>query len=232
MVATSKNIAAQNVAFTAVAVEAIVVAPTAAPEQSVDQRIALAVARAEKAITERLTAAHDAAVAAATNATAYAAKLARDAAAKHAASVQPDAAAPDMAMLDRLINNPPSGTRVLVGFILAIMASGAVGYGIGCLLSYALAGITVLVGPGLIAFMLTVASWIIAIYAAWKIGGWVGGKVFSSVVLPDGLAASSIDAVSNTFSSARSTVGGWFTSKPAPVVAAPAAPFSGAHTPA
>lgn len=247
--AASKNTVAQTVTFAeVVAVQADLIAQDAAPAvelaagaapaaavkldidtQAIEQRIALAVARAEKALTEKLAAGLAAANAAAANAQAYAAKVAREAAAKHAASVQPDAAAADMAALEKLMNNPPSGVRVLVGFILAIMSSFTVGYGIGCLLAYALAGITTLVGAGLAAFMLSTISWIIAIYAAWKVGSWVGGKVFSSVVMPDGLASTSIDAVSNMFGNAKSTVGGWFTSKPAVVVAAPAPAFTGAH---
>lgn len=204
--------------------------PAAAPTgPTVEQQIAIAVARAEKALTDKLAAGLAAANAAAANAQAYASKIAQEAAAAHAAKVQPNAASADMAAIEKLMNNPPSGVRVLVGFILAIMSSFTVGYGIGCLLAYALAGITTLVGAGLAAFMLSTISWIIAIYAAWKVGGWVGGKVFSSVVMPDGLASTSIDAVSNTFSSARSTVGGWFTAKPVAAPVAPAAPFTGAH---
>jgi hypothetical protein len=145
-------------------------------------------------------------------------------AAEHAESVQPD---PLHAAIDDLFADVefPSARRVLVGFILGIACSAVVGYGIGMLLAYALAGIMLLTSTAWIAFTLTVLAWIIALYAAWKIGGYVGGTVFSSVVLPTGLAARSAASVSNACGSAKNKIGGWFTSKP--VVEAPA--FTGAH---
>lgn len=145
-------------------------------------------------------------------------------AAEHAKAAQPEASAADIEDLMADLNLP-SGKRVLVGLVLALGSAFSVGYGIGMLLSYAIAGILVLTSTAWIAFTLTVLAWIIAIYASWKIGGYVGGKVFASVVLPDGLASRSWAAVAggtksattslgDGVASARNKVGGWFTTAP------------------
>lgn len=97
----------------------------------------------------------------------------------------------------------PSPTRVIVGCLLGLASAGAVGYGIGSLMVYALAGIATLTGGAFLTFALSVIVWILGIYAAWKIGGWVAGKVFSSVVLPDGLASRSYESVAGMFSGAK-----------------------------
>lgn len=106
----------------------------------------------------------------------------------------------------------PSPKRVLVGFILGVAASFTVGYGIGMVLSYVLAGILVLTSTAWIAFVLSALAWVVAMVAAWKIGGYVGGKVFSSVVLPDGLASRSYESVAGAAGSVGSRIGGWFSS--------------------
>lgn len=151
---------------------------------------------------------------------------------KPAAQPQPaaantDAMAFDISALEDI--QLPSWKRVLCGAILGLAAAGTVGYGIGCIMGYALAGVATLVGAGALAFCLNVLIWVLGIYSAWKVGGWVAGKVFSSVVLPDGLAARSIDSMSN----AASDLKGWFTSKPAVQrVAAARDAFNGTHVPA
>lgn len=138
-------------------------------------------------------------------------KAAKASVAKHVEAVQPD---PSAASIEDLIADLklPSAKRVLVGFILGIAAAFSVGYGIGMLLAYALAGIMTLTATAWIAFALSVVVWAIAIYASWKIGGVVGGKVFSSVVMPEGLASRSYESVANAAGSAKSKVGGWFSS--------------------
>ena len=68
-----------------------------------------------------------------------------------------------------------STTRVIIGFVLALASSFTVGYGIGMLMSYALAGIMTLTGTAWIAFTLSVIVWVLGLYSAWKIGGYVGG---------------------------------------------------------
>jgi len=109
-------------------------------------------------------------------------------AAAHAKKVQPEAqhASIEELMADIAL---PSPTRVIVAAILGLAAAGAVGYGISLVMAYALAGIMTLTGSAALAFALSAAVWVLGIYATWKIGGYVGGKVFSSVVLPDGLAS-------------------------------------------
>lgn len=94
----------------------------------------------------------------------------------------------------------PSWKRVLCGFILGIVGAGFTGYGIGLVMSYALAGIATMAAGPAIALFLSVIVWILGIYSAWKVGGWVGGKIFASVVLPEGLASRSIASVSNAVS--------------------------------
>lgn len=119
----------------------------------------------------------------------------------------------------------PSWKRVLVGFILGVASAGAVGYGIGMVAAYCIAGIMMLTTSAGIALFMSFLVWLIAIYASWKIGSYVAGKVFSSVVMPDGLASRSFESVSNAASGAKSTVSGWFTSSKDKVQAK----FSGAH---
>lgn len=138
------------------------------------------------------------------------------------------AAADDIAHADieSMFDNLPSPKRVLVGLVLGVAAAGATGYGIGMILSYALAGIAALTGAAWISFTLGVIAWIVAIYSAWKIGGYIGGKVFASVVLPDGLAARSYESVANAAGSAKQNVVGWFGSAKSKA----AEQFSGAHT--
>lgn len=106
----------------------------------------------------------------------------------------------------------PSPTRVIVGCLLGLAAAGAVGYGIGSLMVYALAGIATLTAGTFITFALSVIVWILGIYAAWKIGGWAAGKVFSSVVLPEGLASRSYESVAGAFSGAKEKATGLFDS--------------------
>jgi hypothetical protein len=138
-----------------------------------------------------------------------------------AAQPQPAAATADELAFDFDL---PSWKRVLVGFVLGISTAGATGYGIGMIAAYCIAGIMTLTTSAGLALFMSFLVWLIAIYASWKIGGWVGGKVFASVVMPDGLASRSIDSVSNAASNAKSAVAGWFTSKPAVMQ------FTGAHT--
>lgn len=119
----------------------------------------------------------------------------------------------------------PSWKRVLVGFILGVASAGAVGYGIGMVAAYCIAGIMMLTTSAGVALFMSFLVWLLAIYASWKVGGYVAGKVFSSVVMPDGLASRSFESVSNAASGAKSTVSGWFTSSKDKVQAK----FSGAH---
>lgn len=142
--------------------------------------------------------------------------------------VQRDEALDDIAHADisSMFADLPSPKRVLVGFVLGVMSAGLTGYGIGTILTYALAGIAALTGAAWIAFALSVLAWVIALYAAWKIGGYVGGKVFSSVVLPDGLASRSYESLANAGSDARSKVVGWFGKTKVAAVEQ----FNGAHT--
>lgn len=131
-------------------------------------------------------------------------------AAAHAQAVQPEllhAAIPEYDFGIEL----PSWKRVVCGLVLAFAGAFTVGYGIGCLMSYALAGIATMVGAGALAFCLSVLVWILGIYSAWKLGGWVGGKIFASVVLPDGLASRSIASLTEAASGAK----GWLTQRPA-----------------
>lgn len=139
-----------------------------------------------------------------------------------AAQPKPAAATPEELGID-FDFELPSWKRVLVGFVLGVATAGAAGYGIGMIAAYCIAGIMTLTTSAGIALFMTFLVWLIAIYASWKVGGWVGGKVFSSVVMPDGLASRAAASVSNAASDAKSAVAGWFTSKPA------VAQFSGAH---
>ncbi|HEY4721061.1 MAG TPA: hypothetical protein VII92_04395 [Anaerolineae bacterium] len=150
-------------------------------------------------------------------------RAAKISAAAHVDAVQPE---PEHADIGSMFDGVelPSAKRVLVGFILGIATAASVGYGIGMLLAYALAGIMLLTSTAWIAFVLSVLAWIIAIYAGWKVGGYVGGKVFASVVMPDGLAARSVASVSDAASNMKAKIGGWFTTKEVE-----AAPFTGAY---
>lgn len=140
-------------------------------------------------------------------------QLSAQAAAAHAQATQPQ---PQHAHIEALFDGVqfPSATRVIVGMLLGLAASFTVGYGIGMLMAYALAGIATLTSSALLAFMLSVVVWVLGLYAAWKVGGYVGGKVFASVVLPEGLASRSYASVANAASNAKASVGGWFESKP------------------
>lgn len=129
----------------------------------------------------------------------------REAAANHVADIQPDVLHAD---LEDLIGSfeLPSWKRVACGIVLGLLGAGVVGYGIGMIMAYALAGIATLAGAGAIAFIMSVLVWVIGIYASWKIGGYVGGKIFSSVVLPEGLAARSMASLSNAVAGAGDRV--------------------------
>lgn len=140
---------------------------------------------------------------------------------EHIAAVQPE---PVAASVEDMIADIqlPSARRVMVGIVLSAFAAFGTGYGIGIILSYILAGITLFFGAGLIAFILQALAWIAAVIGAWKAGGWVAGKVFSAVVLPEGLASQSFASVSGAASDAKARVAGWFKTKSVE-------PFTGAH---
>lgn len=149
----------------------------------------------------------------------------------HVATAQPAASSSIQFDLDAMVRGiigdvelPPAG-RVVCGLLLGIAAAGCVGYGIGTLLTFTLAGIMTLTAAAWVTLLLTVIAWALAIYAAWKIGGYVGGKVFSSVVMPEGLAAQSYESVATAAGDAKNTVLGWFSSGKQKVVEQ----FSGAH---
>lgn len=150
------------------------------------------------------------------------AKREAQAAAAAAAQPKPAAATPEELGID-FDFELPSWKRVLVGFVLGVATAGAAGYGIGMIAAYCIAGIMTLTTSAGIALFMSFLIWLLAIYASWKVGGWVGGKVFSSVVMPDGLASRAAASVSNAVGDAKSTVASWFTSKPA------VAQFTGAH---
>jgi hypothetical protein len=149
--------------------------------------------------------------------------------AAHAQAVQPEAAHVNVEdlMADFKL---PSIKRVLIGALLGLASTAAVGYGIGCVLSYALAGIVTLTAAPFIAFALSVLSWVIALYAGWKLGGYIGGKVFSSVVMPDGLAARSYASVMDAVTGAKDRAVGLFSVDKEELAAQVVAKFSGAHT--
>jgi hypothetical protein len=149
--------------------------------------------------------------------------------AAHAAAVQPEAAHVNVEDLMAGFELP-SIKRVLVGAILGIAAAGAVGYGIGCVLAYAIAGIAVLTATAWIAFALSVLAWIVALYAGWKLGGYIGGKVFSSVVLPEGLASRSYASIVEAVTGAKQRAVGLFSVDKEELAAQVVAKFSGAHT--
>lgn len=194
------------------------IAATAAAELKLAQQAELARLRAEKAAKTRA-----------------ANKAAKAGVAAHIAGVQPEASAADIEQLVSELQLP-SPKRVLVGFLLGVAAAGSVGYGIGMLLAYAIAGIVTLTSTAWIAFALTVVAWALALYAGWKIGGRVGGAVFSSVVMPEGLASRSYASVAGAAGDAKDSLARLFTSSKAKVVerveqskATVTAAFSGAH---
>lgn len=103
--------------------------------------------------------------------------------------------------------NMPSGRRVVVSWILGLLAAGGTGYLIGSL-------VVPLLNALFIAIAVTTTSmflaWIIyslgvlaMLYGAWKAGGYVGSKVFAYVVE---------DKYTEHFGVAKSWVKGLFTS--------------------
>lgn len=135
------------------------------------------------------------------------------AAAAHAQAAQPEPAAAPIEDLYADLQLP-SWKRVAVGIVLGLAGAVVVGYGIGMLMAYALAGIATLTASAAVTFVLSVIVWVLGLYSSWKIGGFIGGKIFASVVLPDGLASRSAASVGNAVDSAK----GWFSNRP--VVAA------------
>lgn len=105
---------------------------------------------------------------------------------EHVNNVQPDAAAAD---IGSLFDNLPSPSRVIVGFVLALAAAGATGYGVSTVMSMALAGVATFTGSALFGFCMTALVWILGIYAGWKLSTWAGKTVFSSIVMPEGLVS-------------------------------------------
>jgi hypothetical protein len=89
-----------------------------------------------------------------------------------------------------------------------------------------LAGIAALTGAAWISFTLAVAAWLIALYAGWKLGKYVAGKVFASTVMPEGLVSRSYESVASGAASAKQNVVGWFSTSKAKAVEQ----FNGAHT--
>lgn len=143
----------------------------------------------------------------------------------HIEAVQPEAVHADISsIIDDL--KLPSAKRVIVGMLLGIAASFAVGSAISLVMAYTIAGILTLTTSPALALCLSVLAWIVALYSGWKLGGYVGGKVFASVVMPEGLASRSYEsvanAVSSTSSAVASRVSGWFKREPV-------AEFTGAH---
>lgn len=190
---------------------------------------------AQQAELKRLRAERAAKTRAANKAAANATTVEHKAVAAHMAGVQPEASAADIENLMADLQLP-SAKRVLVGVLLGVAAAGGVGYGIGMLLAYAIAGIVTLTSTAWVAFALTVVAWVIALYASWKIGSYIGGKVFASVVLPDGLASRSYESLANAAVGAKQSLGSVFASSKAKVAerveqskATVAAAFSGAH---
>lgn len=186
-------------------------------EIAANKQAALAVKAAQQAELKRLRAEKRAAT-----------KAAKAGAAAHAQAVQPEVTHTDIEMLMDDIELP-SVKRVLVGFILGVAAAGATGYGIGLLLAYALAGIMVLTAAPWLAFVLSVLAWVAAIYAGWKLGGYVGGKVFASVVMPEGLAARSYASVVNAVTGAKQNVVGMFSVNKEDLAQQVFTKFTGAH---
>jgi hypothetical protein len=130
-------------------------------------------------------------------------------AAAHARKVQPEVQHADVeadAELEAFMASLPGPGRVIVGAILGIASATAVGYGIGMIMSYALAGIATLTGSAALAFMLSAVVWILGIYATCRIGGYVGSKVFGSVVLPDGLVSKCCASLSLGFGGMKDVV--------------------------
>lgn len=145
-------------------------------------------------------------------------------AAQHVQEVQPEPAAADVGSI---FENLPSPSRVIVGFVLGLAAAGATGYGVGTLMSMALAGIATLTGSAALAFMLTALTWVLGIYAGWKLSAWAGSKVFSSIVLPDGLVSRCCDSLALGASGVKNAV---VDSTKKSSLAQRVAAFTGAHT--
>ena len=133
---------------------------------------------------------------------------ARTRAAAHARKVQPEVqhAEVEDEDFDAFMASLPSPGRVVVGTLLGIASAIGVGYGIGMIMAYALAGIATLTGSAALAFMLSALVWMLGIYATWRIGGYVGGKVFASVVLPDGLVSRCCASLSLGFGGVKDAV--------------------------
>jgi hypothetical protein len=112
---------------------------------------------------------------------------------EHVASVQPQAASAD---IGSLFEDLPSPSRVVIGLILGLVTAGGVGYGVGTLMSFCLAGIATMTGSALLGFMLTALTWVVGIYAGWKLSTWAGSKVFSSIVMPEGLVSKCVASLS------------------------------------
>lgn len=102
----------------------------------------------------------------------------------HVNNVQPEAAGAD---LGSLFENLPSPSRVIIGFVLALATAGATGYGVGTVMSMALAGVATFTGSALLGFCMTALVWVLGIYAGWKLSTWAGKAVFTSIVMPEGL---------------------------------------------
>lgn len=131
-------------------------------------------------------------------------------AAAHVAKVQPEVQHAEVdetdAELAAFMAALPSPGRVVVGALLGLASAIGVGYGIGMIMAYALAGIATLTGSAALAFMLSALVWVLGIYATWKIGGYIGSKVFASVVLPDGLVSRCCASLSLGFGGMKNAV--------------------------
>lgn len=82
--------------------------------------------------------------------------------------------------------NMPSGRRIVVSYILALIAAGGTGYLIGSLvvplLNALFIAITVTTTSLFLAWIVYSLGVLGMLYAAWHAGGYVGKKVFSYVV--------------------------------------------------
>ncbi len=177
------------------------IADAAAAELKATQQAELRRLRAEKAAATR--------------------KANTDALAKVAAHVADTQPAPEHADTDKIFEDAqqflgqlPSAKRVMVGLVLSLVAAAGVGYGITMIAAYAIAGIVTLTATAWIAFSLSVLVYLVAVISGYYVGGYVTGKVFSSVVLPEGLAARSYESVKLAASGSVSSVKGWFARKP------------------
>ncbi len=98
--------------------------------------------------------------------------------------------------------------RQFVAFFSTIILSAGAGYVIGTLAGYAIAGIAVLGGSLLWAYLTMVIAAVLAFYSGLKIGQYVGNYVLSGQVDKD-------------LASAKSKVGGWFSSAKSMLTPAP-----------